>query len=75
MMMMIDDDLLFLFSRFLEQSFYLRKKNQFYSDCIASVYPTPSNKKQKSPSKQESSVSRCFLPFIIAEKYTELRYE
>lgn len=72
---MIDDDSLF-FSRFLEQSFfYLRKKNQFYSDCIASVYPTPSNKKQKSPSQQESSVSRCFLPFIIAEKSTEVRYE
>lgn len=66
------------FSRFLEQSFfYLRKKNQFYSDCIASVYPTPSNKKQKSPRKQESSVSRSFLSlvFIIAEKYTEVRYE
>lgn len=73
---MIDDDSLF-FLDFWNNLFHLRKKNQFYSDCIASVYPTPSNKKQKSPSKQESSVSRYFLSlvFIIAEKYTELRYE
>lgn len=67
--------ILFFFLDFWNNLFHLRKKNQFYSDCIASVYPTPSNKKQKSPSKQESSVSRCFLPFIIAEKSTEVRYE
>lgn len=73
---MIDDDSLF-FLDFWNNLFHLRKKNRFYSDCIASVYPTPSNKKQKSPSKQESSVCRYFLSlvFIIAEKYTELRYE